>query len=95
MAIVGWGLETIGKQYWVARDILREVEVSIKMIDDGRLVVIGLCKDKYRRFSTYIVVTINFCFIKCSRRAQELTWQIPLPIDDDEQELPFHQQDLC
>lgn len=51
MAIVGKGA-TIGKQYWVARDILREVEVSIKMID-GRLVVIGLCKDKYRRFSTH------------------------------------------
>lgn len=94
MAIVGWGLETIGKQYGVARDILREVEVSIKMID-GRLVVIGLCKDKYRRFSTYSCYDqMRFCFIKCSRRAQELTWQIPLPIDDDEQELPLHQQDL-
>lgn len=94
MAIVGKGA-TIGKQYWVARDILREVEVSIKMIDDGRLVVIGLCKDKYRRFSTYSCYDqMRFCFIKCSRRAQELTWQIPLPIDDDEQELPFHQQDL-
>lgn len=51
MAIVGKGA-TIGKQYWVARDIQPEVEVSIKMID-GRLVVIGLFKDKYRRFSTY------------------------------------------
>lgn len=66
MAIVGKGA-TIGKQYWVARDILREVEVSIKMID-GRLVVIGLCKDKYRRFS--IVFTIECGFVLSSAQGE-------------------------